>query len=341
MKTLSVIIPSYNMEDYLPYCLDSILLESVMPKLEVIVVNDGSNDSTSQIAHEYETRFPDTVSVIDKANGNYGSCINVGLEASSGKYIKILDADDSFNSDNLQAFVDFIETQDADLILSDYYIVDASRLVTDTISFSIEPYVISKIDDVCVNDDFKAMRMHAVTYKRSNLIKMGYHQEEGISYTDQQWIFSPMTSVESVAYFAKGVYEYMLGREGQTMSPSVMRKNISQLMRCLELLVVDFEKYRNDVSPEMKGYLVARLVPQVKGIYLSLFEDFSIENKKLLLPYDSRLKLLSEEIYLYSEATTAPINFIKFWRTYPDFNVNVLRSVVRISLFVRRCIKSS
>ena len=46
MKTLSVIIPSYNMEEYLPYCLDSILIESVLSRLEVVVVNDGSNNST-------------------------------------------------------------------------------------------------------------------------------------------------------------------------------------------------------------------------------------------------------------------------------------------------------
>ena len=339
MKTMSVIIPSYNMEEYLPYCLDSILIESVLSRLEVVVVNDGSNDSTSRIAHEYEMKYPDTVVVIDKSNGNYGSCINAGLNISSGRYIKILDADDSFKSDNFEAFVDFLETIDADLVISDYYIVDASRSVTDTISFSIEPYVISRIDNVCVNDDFKAMRMHAVTYKRSNLIKMGYHQEEGISYTDQQWIFSPMTSVESVSYFDKGVYQYLLGRVGQTMSASVMRKNISQLMHCLEVLVVDFEKYRNEVSSEIKEYLVARLVPQTKGIYLSLFEAFSIENKQLLLAFDARLKSLSEEIYLYSGTTAAPINLIKFWRSYPDFNVNLLRSIVRLSLCVRRCIK--
>ena len=84
MKTLSVIIPSYNMEEYLPYCLDSILIESVLSRLEVVVVNDGSNDSTSRIAHEYEMKYPDTVVVIDKSNGNYGSCINAGLNISSG-----------------------------------------------------------------------------------------------------------------------------------------------------------------------------------------------------------------------------------------------------------------
>ena len=71
-KILSIIIPSYNMEDYLAKGLDSVLLAEDRSLLDVIVVNDGSKDCTIEIARDYENRFPGIVAVIDKENGNYG-----------------------------------------------------------------------------------------------------------------------------------------------------------------------------------------------------------------------------------------------------------------------------
>ena len=73
-KILTIIIPTYNMEKYLRRCLDSLIIdEEGMKQLEVLVINDGSKDSSSQIAHEYQDKYPDTYRVIDKENGNYGN----------------------------------------------------------------------------------------------------------------------------------------------------------------------------------------------------------------------------------------------------------------------------
>ena len=84
------------MEKYLNKCLDSLIVEN-MNLLEVLIINDGSKDNSSNIAHVYENKYPNTFRVIDKENGNYGSCINRGIKEAKGKYIKVLDADDSFN----------------------------------------------------------------------------------------------------------------------------------------------------------------------------------------------------------------------------------------------------
>ena len=94
-KILTIIIPSYNMEKYLPKCLGSLIVApELMERIEVIVVNDGSTDRTSEIAHEFAANYPQTFKVIDKSNGHYGSCINTALPIAVGTYIKILDADD-------------------------------------------------------------------------------------------------------------------------------------------------------------------------------------------------------------------------------------------------------
>lgn len=90
------------MEKYLNKCLDSLLIKTGLEYLEVIVVNDGSSDSSLSIAQAYQQKYPDVFVIIDKTNGNYGSCINAGLPVAKGKYIKILDADDSFSTPILE-----------------------------------------------------------------------------------------------------------------------------------------------------------------------------------------------------------------------------------------------
>lgn len=109
-KILTLLIPSYNMEKYLINCLTSLIVhEKLMKKLEVLVVNDGSKDKTSEIAHRFEKQYPDTFRVIDKKNGNYGSCINRGLKEANGQFIKILDADDTFETSNFSKYLDFLD----------------------------------------------------------------------------------------------------------------------------------------------------------------------------------------------------------------------------------------
>ena len=119
-KLLTIIIPTYNMEKYLRRCIDSLLVsEENRASLEVLVVNDGSRDASSAIGHEYEANYPQAIRVIDKDNGNYGSCINRGLKETTGKYVRILDADDYYLTENLNQFISMLKDTDADLLLTD------------------------------------------------------------------------------------------------------------------------------------------------------------------------------------------------------------------------------
>ena len=107
-KLLTLIIPTYNMEKYLRTCLGSLIIGEWQELLEVLVINDGSKDSSSAIAHEYANKHPESFHVIDKENGNYGSCVNRGLKEATGKYVKVLDADDSFDTANFENYLCFL-----------------------------------------------------------------------------------------------------------------------------------------------------------------------------------------------------------------------------------------
>lgn len=115
-KLITIIIPTYNMERYLAKCLDTLVIsDENMGLLEVLVVNDGSKDASGRIAHWYEGKYPATFRVIDKENGNYGSCVNKGLQEAKGKYVKVLDADATFAREEFNGYVDFLKETDADL----------------------------------------------------------------------------------------------------------------------------------------------------------------------------------------------------------------------------------
>ena len=76
-KILTIIIPTYNMSEYLDTCLKSLIIKSNL--LEVLIINDGSKDNSLDIAKKYEKEYPHIFRTIDKPNGNYGSCVNLSL----------------------------------------------------------------------------------------------------------------------------------------------------------------------------------------------------------------------------------------------------------------------
>ena len=124
-KLLSIIIPTYNMEALLPRCLDSLLVDGALELIEAMVVNDGSKDGSLAVAKSYQERFPDSVTVIDKPNGNYGSTINAALPVAKGKYVKILDSDDHFDSQSLLDFLAELQTVDVDIAVTHFTVLRA------------------------------------------------------------------------------------------------------------------------------------------------------------------------------------------------------------------------
>ena len=208
-KILTIIIPTYNMEKYLRKCLDSLIVsEENMQQLEVLVVNDGSKDSSSQIAHEYEAKYPQTFRVIDKENGNYGSCVNRGLKEATGKYVKVLDADDYFDNQVFDEYLSFLNNKDVDLVISDYCIVDENDAVQESYTFPLplgETFTLNNLTDETIH----WLWHQGVAYKTDNLREMNYRQTEGISYTDEEWMFKPMSMVNSIQYFPNNLYLYL------------------------------------------------------------------------------------------------------------------------------------
>lgn len=317
-KILTIVIPTYNMQDYLRRCLDSLIVpEEQMKQLEVLVVNDGSKDNSSAIAHEYQEKYPDTIRVIDKENGNYGSCVNRGLKEATGKYIKVLDADDWFDKNTFALYLEKLNGIEADLIITDYNFVSIESQ-KNPVCYHFPTNKVLSFGEICASDEFVALEMHAVTYLRENLISMHYHQTEGISYTDQEWMFEPMAMVNRVVYMPLNIYQYLLGREGQTVTLEARIKNISQVISIQEKSLKIFRKYRDTGNPA-SVYFAKRLVLRCKYIYDPDILLGKFTQKNLIVSFDEHLKVNFPDIYQESNesivlSSKMPYHYLRVWR---------------------------
>ena len=115
-ELISIIVPIYNTEKYLRQCLDSIINQTYT-NFEVLLVNDGSTDSSGMICQEYvenDSRFR----YFEKENGGVSSARNLGLECSGGAYITFIDSDDWVESNHLEALLKGIKENNTDIAVS-------------------------------------------------------------------------------------------------------------------------------------------------------------------------------------------------------------------------------
>lgn len=125
-KLVSVIIPAYNIEDYIGRCLDSIISQTYK-NLEIIVVDDGSRDYTGEILDNYAKKDR-RIKVIHKENGGVSSARNKGIEAAEGDYIGFIDGDDLIESEMYKTLVDLLEEENADIAHCGYQMVFPDRI---------------------------------------------------------------------------------------------------------------------------------------------------------------------------------------------------------------------
>lgn len=292
-KQISIIIPTYNMEKYIGKCLDSLLIPE-FDQVEVLVVNDGSKDRSSEIAHSYADRYPDSIRVIDKSNGNYGSCINAALPQATGRYVKVLDADDTFDSAEFSKMIQQLQHISADVVVTPFLMVDSEG---NMINYYDIPHDIS-----CEQDLIEVLqqlgegcfRMHNIAYRTSIFSKFRYTQTEGISYTDTEWAMIPMGYCDTVFMLNFPVYRYLMGREGQTMSLEQRKKSRNHLYRLLRSLTKSYLEFDN--TNRYNGLFHSYLLSYHQLVYYtSIFENMA--DRELLQEYDTWLAIESPTIY--------------------------------------------
>ena len=219
-----MVIPVYKVEQYIRQCLDSIILPAdQMALLEVIVVNDGSPDHSSEIAQEYAERYSDTIRVINKENGGHGSAWNMGVSMATGKYLRFLDSDDWLV--NLSLFLAQLSSIEADVVFTHLNKYDENRQ-TATLHRSFNVYFGRNYaaEDFSVYDTgnvFTFFNFHRATYRTSMLQAEQPLFCEKCFYDDIILYVAPMVLADSLYFLDMVLYNYRINRAGQTINKKV------------------------------------------------------------------------------------------------------------------------
>lgn len=280
-KILTISVAAYNMEAYLNRCIDSLLIPEICSDIEIIIVNDGSTDNTLQIACHYQEIYSNTVSVIDKQNGGYGSATNCAIDAASGIYFKVLDADDWFDKEALIYFIDFLKKSDINLVITHY----SKELEEGEKSYPIRQNGIEyekKYDfqEFCILDMTGEPRfaMHAMTYRTDVLQKTNFKVSD-CYYSDVDYSVYPLVYVKSLVFVDIVLYKYSIGREGQSVSSSGLVKHFDDHLFVCKKLVDYYSKYhsKNDSILSLNiGYNTAAITFHI----ISIITNYLYSNDK-------------------------------------------------------------
>lgn len=145
--TFSIIIPVYNMEKYLKECLDSVVRQT-FKDFEIILVDDGSTDSSAAICGAFALDYRGHCQVIRKENGGLSSARNAGLDAAKGDWILFLDSDDYISDDLLSVVAEQIHRTQADLYTFNVRRISDSGELQEKIIYNVENSIESIANDI-------------------------------------------------------------------------------------------------------------------------------------------------------------------------------------------------
>lgn len=275
-KLLTIIVPTYNMEKYLRRCLDSLIIgDEGMRLLEVLVINDGSKDSSSAIAHEYQAKYPDTFRVIDKENGGHGSCCNVGLREAKGKYVRFLDSDDWFDQENFPKFIELLQALDIDLVQTNkvFEYVNDNRAVACNIYEEVANRVYSADEFPYSKFERFFSTIHDSTYRTEMLRSINIVFSEKIQFDDTVLYIKPFEGIRTIYCSNMVIYHYMLGREGQSVGNMDERKMQFRKQEFLKLCD-EYSLIRNQLSSPQRTYFDVTINRQI-------FQEFYVCSLRL------------------------------------------------------------
>ncbi len=290
-KILSIIIPAYNVENYLNRCLKSLELAEILDKIEVLVINDGSKDKTPDIAGQYCEKYPNTYFLYNKENGGHGSGINYGIRHATGKYFKVVDGDDWLNTEELPEFITTLENTNADIVAADFLCIqDETNVVLGEKYCTSKDGNYGKICNLSKGEVGDVIKMHALTIRTDILQKHDIVIDEHCYYVDCEYITYPIPYVTTVYFYHKFIYMYRLGRNGQSMDIHSMQKNRAQHMRVLESLL-EFYNGMGNIPSGSRRYIekcISQVMENQFQIYISMGLQKGIRSE--LMEWDCLLK---------------------------------------------------
>lgn len=208
LPLISVIVPIYNVERYLPKCVDSILRQTYQ-NLEIWLVDDGSPDNCGQICDEYATK-DSRIKVIHKENGGLSDARNVAIDQAAGEWITFVDSDDYIADEYVDTLYNLVRKYDCEVSVAKHITFydgedpkRCDRHLIEKIMNSIDA-----VEQMFYQEDFDTSAWAKLYHKR--LFEKGIRYPKGLVYEDLPTTYLLMLESKGVAFTNKVIYYYLL-----------------------------------------------------------------------------------------------------------------------------------
>ncbi len=283
-KIITFCIPCYNSENYMRKCIESILLGG--NQIEIIIVDDGSKDSTAEIADEYENKFPNVVRVIHQPNKGHGGAVNAGIAAATGLYYKVVDSDDYLEETALKKLIAKVienheQDKDVDLYITNYVYDHTYSNTQKVVSYEsvLTANEIVSFDSLKKFKFSKVLMMHSLLYKTEVLINCGIKLPEHTFYVDNLYAYIPLPFIKSVYYLNVDLYFYFIGREDQSINIKNFVNRYDQQNRVMQIMYHTYSyKEIMKMNKNLRKYMFHDL--SLININTMMFMISSKEDKK-------------------------------------------------------------
>jgi len=309
MKTLTVTVPAYNVENYLDQCLSSFICEEILNDIEVLVIDDGSRDQTPEIARKYVEMYPKVFKLISKENGGHGSAINYGMQLANAKYFKVVDGDDWVDKRNFIKMVNYLKNCNSDIVAGNYACVYVNGSPTnyekiDNVIYQYE-YNFEKLD---LN---KEIPMASINYKTSILKKNNIIIDEKVFYADVEYILMPIPFIETIQFLDLTVYMYRLGNPFQSVSLAGLVKNYKHRKKIIFTMIDYLEKH--NISTIKYQYMFKKISKMVISQYYvyTLFSPYNLYGVNEAKIFNNQLKKKNISFYNYAARKSKAILFMR------------------------------
>ena len=257
---LTVMVPCYNSAEYMERCIKTLLPER--ERIEILLVDDGSTDATASIADAYEIKYPGIVKAIHKTNGGHGDAINSGLANAHGEYFKVVDSDDWFDEKAFHEILDqlikfYKEGTGLDMMISNfvYYKLGAKHHQVMRYKNAFPKGRVFGWNDKIHLKNYQYVLMHSIIYRTQILRDCNLRLPKHTFYVDNIYMYQPLPLVKKMYYMDVNLYQYLIGRDDQSVNERTMIKRIDQQIRVNKLMMDIYSKCRN-LPENLDQYMV-------------------------------------------------------------------------------------
>lgn len=322
MIKVSVIVPTYNVENYIDRCIES-LLHQTLDEIEFIIVNDGSTDSTKEKINKYLPN--DKIRLYNRTNHGIGNTRNFGLTCARGEYIGFVDSDDYIAPNMFEELYNKAKSSDLDVVVCDYYrhFEVSDKLMIDKIS-NMNSHTIYNLKETPNLINQINLSPWNKLYKKTLINLEIENFPETLKYEDVPFVARMLISANSIGKINKPLYYYLIHKKSET---TIMNEKVFDLFKIFDILLKEHGA-KDYLKDELNFLIIQRLSDY--NIQQRNQKDRKTRNKFI----DESFIYLKQHIPNYQE--NAYYKTISLLKRIIEKNINITKIYCSLYAFIHK-----